>query len=197
MAQVGTFCIACAILTLPDVGPRDQPGQDPILLLTTVAAILWGAALTVATVACCVGMVALARRSRRRRPTSGGVALGVYVTAQVTPSPPSPSPHPNRGPEPAPDPSPCSNLLIQVAPAFLRTSVRLHGVGLASYHPLQVTSAVIGTSVSKMFALATESPPLLAVLIVIAIFFALVNVISLILAAKAVDQAPAPTSRST
>ena len=86
MAQVGTFCIACAILTLPDVGPRDQPGQDPILLLTTVAAILWGAALTVATVACCVGMVALARRSRRRRPTSGGVALGVYVTAQVTPS---------------------------------------------------------------------------------------------------------------
>ena len=39
-----------------------------------------------------------------------------------------------------------------------------------------------------MFALATESPPLLAVLIVIAIFFALVNVISLILAAKAVDQ---------
>ena len=25
--QVGTFCIACAILTLPDVGPRDQPGQ--------------------------------------------------------------------------------------------------------------------------------------------------------------------------
>ena len=75
--------------------------------------------------------------------------------------------------------------------------VRLQGVGLASYHPLQVTSAVIGTSVSKMFALATESPPLLAVLIVIAIFFALVNVISLILAAKAVDQAPAPTSRST
>ena len=118
MAQVGTFCIACAILTLPDVGPRDQPGQDPILLLTTVAAILWGAALTVATVVCCVGMVALARRSRRRRPTSGGVALGVYVTAQVTPSPPSPSPHPNRGPEPAPDPSPCSNPLIQVAPAF-------------------------------------------------------------------------------
>ena len=53
---------------------------------------------------------------------------------------------------------------------------------------MQVTSAVIGTSVSKMFALATESPPLLAVLIVIAIFFALVNVISLILAAKAVDQ---------
>ena len=123
MAQVGTFCIACAILTLPDVGPRDQPGQDPILLLTTAAAILWGAALTVATVVCCVGMVALARRSRRRRPTSGGVALGVYVTAQVTPSPPSPSPHPNRGPEPAPDPSPCSNLRMQVAPAFLRTSV--------------------------------------------------------------------------
>ena len=27
MEQVGTFCIACAILTLPDVGPRDQPGQ--------------------------------------------------------------------------------------------------------------------------------------------------------------------------
>ena len=130
--QVGTFCIACAILTLPDVGPSDQEGQDAVGLVSQPIAIIWTVLLMAATIACCVGMVGLARRAKRQRPASNGVSLAVYVTAQVT-------------------------------------------------------SAVIGTSVSKMFALA--SPAVLAVLLVLAVFFAAINVVSLILAAKAVDQA--------
>ena len=31
--QVGTYCIACAILTLPDVGPSDQPDLDVLWLV--------------------------------------------------------------------------------------------------------------------------------------------------------------------
>lgn len=31
--RVGTYCIACAILTLPDVGPKDQPCQDVIRMI--------------------------------------------------------------------------------------------------------------------------------------------------------------------
>ena len=130
--QVGTFCIAMAILTLPDVGPSDQEGQDAVTLVSQPVAIIWTVLLMAATIACCVGMVGLARRAKQHRPASNGVSLAVYVTAQVT-------------------------------------------------------SAVIGTSVSKMFALA--EPSVLAVLLVLAVFFAAINVVSLILAAKAVDQA--------
>ena len=78
--QVGTYCIACAILTLPDVGPADQPGADAIALVTQPIAIIWIIVLTLATVACCVGMVALARR---KEPPPMLVALAVYVLAQV------------------------------------------------------------------------------------------------------------------
>ena len=57
--------IACAILTLPEVGPTDQPGLDVLCLVQTPLAIGWIGVLTFATVACCVGMVVLSRRSKR------------------------------------------------------------------------------------------------------------------------------------
>lgn len=82
--QVGTFCITCAILTLPDVGPTDQEGQDAISLVSAPIAVVWTILLALATVGCCAGMAVLARRNRRGRPASEGKALLVYVTAQVT-----------------------------------------------------------------------------------------------------------------
>ena len=69
--QVGTYCIACAILTLPEVGPMDQPGADVLALIVQPVALAWISVLTLATVVCVVGMVVLARRSKRaakRRP---------------------------------------------------------------------------------------------------------------------------------
>ena len=125
---VGTFCIACAILTLPDVGPTDQPDLDVIELIKKPHSVLWTIALSIATVACCVGMVVLARR-----------------------------------PEPAP-----------------------MWVNLTIYVMAQVVSAVMSTSVSKMFPLVGGAT--LLVMLALAGIFALINVVSLILAATAVDQ---------
>ena len=60
-------------------------------------------------------------------------------------------------------------------------------LSLLVYVTAQVTSAVVGTSVSKMFA--AEVPPFfLYTLFLLAIIFAAINVVSLILAAVAVDQ---------
>lgn len=133
--KVGTYCIATAIITLPDVGPSEQPGQDALALVAEPVAIAWTAVLTVASVGCCVGMAVLERR-RKRKPdepaASERVELAVFVTAQVC-------------------------------------------------------SAVVGTSVSKMLALVDAS--YIPALIAIAIAFAAINVVSLMLAAKVVDQA--------
>ena len=63
--QVGTYCIACAILTLPEVGPMDQPGADVLALIVQPVALAWISVLTLATLVCVVGMVVLARRSKR------------------------------------------------------------------------------------------------------------------------------------
>ena len=60
-------------------------------------------------------------------------------------------------------------------------------VQLLVYVTAQVTSAVIGTSASKMFPLASGA--FLGSLFVIAVIFAAINVVSLILAAKTVNQA--------
>ena len=62
----------CAILTLPDVGPKDQPGQDATQLLLAPVAVGWGALLMAATLACCVGMAA----------GSGRGALRLYVLSR-------------------------------------------------------------------------------------------------------------------
>ena len=63
--QVGTYCIACAILTLPEVGPMDQPGADVLALIVQPVALAWISVLTLATIVCVVGMVVLARRAKR------------------------------------------------------------------------------------------------------------------------------------
>ena len=126
--KVGTYCIACAILTLPSIGPKDQADLVPSEIILELPAIVWSAALFIASFACCCGMVALKRRAA---PPPEWVSMAVYVTAQVT-------------------------------------------------------SAVIGTSVSKMFA--TSEGVFLYTLFPLAIIFAAINVVSLIFAATTVDQ---------
>ncbi|KAL1512255.1 hypothetical protein AB1Y20_005517 [Prymnesium parvum] len=128
--QVGTYCIACAILTLPEVGPTDQPGADVLALVRQPLSIAWISVLTLATFVCCGGMVVLSRRTEKPGML---VSLGVYVLAQVV-------------------------------------------------------SAVMSTSVSKMFPLL-DGLLLLILFLLLAGVFAIINVVSLILAAKAVDQA--------
>lgn len=132
--KVGTYCIAAAIITLPDVGPTEQPNQDAIALVSEPPAIIWGGVLMAASLLCCVGMGVLEVR-RKKHPdkpaASERVELLVYTTAQVC-------------------------------------------------------SAVVGTSTSKMLALVeTQYVPYL---IATAIVFAAINVVSLIFAAKVVDQ---------
>jgi hypothetical protein len=128
--KLGTYCIACAIATLPYVGPVDQPNTDIRELLSTPLAVAWQAVLLLATICCCLGMCCMQRPPDRR-------------------------------------PSPASAMVILVT--------------------AQVTAAVIGTSAAKMLPLVGGL--LLSVTIGVALFFALINVISLIIAAKAVDQA--------
>ncbi|KAL1524780.1 hypothetical protein AB1Y20_019662 [Prymnesium parvum] len=129
--QVGTYCITCAILALPDVGPSDQPELDALDLVQAPAAVAWTIACFVATGLCCLMMISLARRPKDT-PPSVMVSLVTYVTAQVM-------------------------------------------------------SAVISTSASKMFPLLGGFTLLLA--FAVAGVAAIVNVVSLILAATAVDQA--------
>ena len=126
--KVGTYCIACAILTLPSIGPKDQAGLVPSEIILELPAIIWSATLFACAIACCLGMVVLKRRAVR---PPEWVSMAVYVTAQVT-------------------------------------------------------SAVIGTSVSKMFA--KSEGVFLYTLFALAIVFAAINVVSLIFAATTVDQ---------
>merc|ERR1719272_709342 len=118
--KVGTYCIACAILTLPSIGPKDQADLVPVEIIMELPAITWSAMLFSCAIACCFGMVALKRRAV---PPPEWVSMCVYVTAQVT-------------------------------------------------------SAVIGTSVSKMFA--KSEGVFLYILFALAIVFAAINVVSLI-----------------
>jgi len=129
--RVGTYCIACAILTLPEIGPAAEEGQDIIRMVQEPGAIVWIVLLFIASIFCCVMMGVLAKRTKDGNTPSQNLSLLVYVTAQVT-------------------------------------------------------SAVVGTSASKMFALTSGA--FLYTLIVIAVLFAVINVVSLILAATAVDQ---------
>jgi hypothetical protein len=125
---IGTICITCAILMLPDVGPQEQPVEDVMVLIGAPLAVIWTIVLFAATIASCLGMVFLFRMT---------------------------------------EPPALSSLVVCLA--------------------AQVVSAVIGTSVSKMFPLA-PGLVVLVVFIVLAIFFALINVVSLVLAAKTCDQ---------
>tara|TARA_B100000795_G_scaffold206830_1_gene160276 strand:+ start:589 stop:1227 length:639 start_codon:yes stop_codon:yes gene_type:complete len=79
--KVGTYCIACAILTLPSIGPKDQADLVPVEIIMELPAITWSAMLFSCAIACCFGMVALKRRAV---PPPEWVSMCVYVTAQVT-----------------------------------------------------------------------------------------------------------------
>ena len=177
--RVGTYCIACAILTLPDVGPGEQECQDVIRMI----------------------QVCPARNPRLLPP--------LHL------SPPTPS-HTLRCPSPPASrmskaPTRHRRTTSQEPMAIIWTIVLFAGsifccvmmvvlkrrtdagnppgqnLSLLVYVTAQVCSAVIGTSVSKMFA--ADVPPLfLYTLFLLAIIFAAINVISLILAATAVDQ---------
>ena len=65
---------------LPDVGPTDQPDADVLSLIRQPLAITWISVLSAATLACCAGMLLLARRKDSPPMV---VSLGVYVLAQV------------------------------------------------------------------------------------------------------------------
>ena len=88
--QVGTYCIAVAIATLPDIGPSDQQGQEPLALIAQPIAAVWTILLMGASISCCVGMGAL--EVRRKRVAMGvpdapvasmATELGIFTTAQV------------------------------------------------------------------------------------------------------------------
>ena len=126
--QIGVYCITCAILTLPEVGPSDQDCIDARHLVYQPHAIIWELILFGATAGCIIGMVWLSKKESPPQNTS----MLVYVTAQVV-------------------------------------------------------SAVINASVSKMLALDIGAM-LLGVCFILVVVCAAVNVISLALAAKSVDQ---------
>jgi hypothetical protein len=101
--KVGTYCIACAILTLPSIGPSDQPDLVPSEAILELPAIIWSAVLFAGAILCTIGMVVLQRRAE---PPPEWVSMVVYVTAQVTSTPherraiysrPNLSPNPTTG----------------------------------------------------------------------------------------------------
>ena len=98
--KVGTYCIACAILTLPSIGPSDQPDLVPSEAILEVPAIIWSAVLFGGAILCTIGMVVLQRRTER---PPDWVSMVVYVTAQVTSTPHERrqfTPGPNLNPNP-------------------------------------------------------------------------------------------------
>ena len=98
--KVGTYCIACAILTLPSIGPSDQPDLVPSEAILEVPAIIWSAVLFGGAILCTIGMVVLQRRTER---PPDWVSMVVYVTAQVTSTPHErrqSTPGPNLNPNP-------------------------------------------------------------------------------------------------
>ena len=98
--KVGTYCIACAILTLPSIGPSDQPDLVPSEAILEVPAIIWSAVLFGGTILCTTGMVVLQRRAEA---PPEWVSMVVYVTAQVTSTPHErrqSTPGPNLNPNP-------------------------------------------------------------------------------------------------
>ena len=71
----------CAILTLPEIGAKDQKCQDAIHLMTQMHSRVWGGVIALASFACVIGMVVL---KAGEQPPPIGQAMAVYVTAQVT-----------------------------------------------------------------------------------------------------------------
>ena len=107
--KVGTYCIACAILTLPSIGPSDQPDLVPSEAILEVPAIIWSAVLFGGAILCTIGMVVLQRRAvppeedYHARKRHLAVSMVVYVTAQVTSTPHErrqSAPGPNLNPNP-------------------------------------------------------------------------------------------------
>lgn len=126
--QVGTYCIACAILTLPEVGPSDQPGLDVIELVKAPAALVWIAILTAATISCCIGMCVLASRAKK------AAALAAAQARAHTSST-----------EPAKADAAATGVVVAAPPPASEC------VSLIVYTMAQVVSAVLSTSISKMF----------------------------------------------
>jgi hypothetical protein len=168
--KVGTYCIMLAIATLPELGPADQPLLDPLCLVQQPVAVIWLIVLTIATVVCIIGMVALAKRAaaaakaaeEAAAPAAAPAAEG--STSSVPPKDASALPQPAKEgqageEEPTGDPNEMKSLLI--------------------YTTAQVVAAVLSTSVSKMFPRVPLSGSTLGaalVLYALAGFFALVNV---------------------
>ena len=78
--RIGTYCIACAISTLPEIGAKDQACQDVISLLGRPWAQAWTGVIFIASTSCVIGMISF---KRREQPPDMKRALAVYVTAQV------------------------------------------------------------------------------------------------------------------
>ena len=151
-------------------------------------AFAWISVLTLATIVCVVGMVVLARRARRRRRRRrrrcapkqlAGAAVGrragrqrggrVRLADRV---------HDGAGAR-------NSAQFGAIRRAILRNSLTSVRVCTTA----QVVSAVLGTSISKMFARVQHMPGVLLTMIGLSGLFAGVNVVSLILAATAVNTA--------
>ena len=79
--KIGVYCITCAILTLPEIGPTDQPCMDAPRLIYAPAAVIWELILFGATGAVIAGMVLLPRRKVQPPPVA--ISMATYVTAQV------------------------------------------------------------------------------------------------------------------
>ena len=51
--RIGTLVLVGAVICLVDVGPSEQPGQDPAELLTSIESIVWiGACLLLLLLGC-------------------------------------------------------------------------------------------------------------------------------------------------
>ena len=191
--QVGTYCIACAILTLPEVGPMDQPGADVLALIVQPVALAWISVLTLATIVCVVGMVVLARRAKR----AAKLAATAKKMARQSNSPGRPS-------DAEPDGSAAGECVSLIVYTMAQARAQFGALRRDSAHArailprnslmsifvcttAQVVSAVLGTSISKMFARVQHMPGVLLTMIGLSGLFAGVNVVSLILAATAVN----------
>ena len=173
--QVGTYCIACAILLLPDIGPSDQPCLDVMELIKTPGASESSPAAS--------GAVAERADLRRVRLSRGGPPLAVSLCSRLRAL--------------VPRAVTWEAILftwslwccVYMVVLAKRKEPPSETISLAVYVSAQVVAAVISTSVSKMFPLVGGMT--LILFFVIAIFFAAINVVSLILAATTVDQGEA------
>ena len=152
--QVGTYCIACAILTLPEVGPMDQPGADVLALIVQPVALAWISVLTLATIVCVVGMVVLARRAKRAA-GGDGEEDGAPSNSPGRPSDAEPDGRGGRVrvADRVHDGAGARNSALRRNSAQARAILPRNSLTpVLVCTTAQVVSAVLGTSISKMFA---------------------------------------------